>query len=207
MFRLRTKNLRWRSNKCHPPVVSPLLLSCKLRIRFICQSIIWYPCIKHICFWIKWYWLLKSNVFLSQWTLSYPNCKHNLWYRQSGIHANHRVTNLNLISTASLIISLKSSLIICFAILSYNIIVWATCNNLPRETYQLERQDPGRIFFFLIKKIEAKPKDTNSLAVKLLSLLIHFIAQSVFLFTQGKNCIAFSILCFHLHLRFTNLVI
>ena len=122
-------------NICHPPVVCPLLLSCKLRFRFICQSIIWYPCIKHICFWIKWYWLLKSSVFLSQWTLSYPNCKQNLWYHQSGIHANHSVTNLNLIFTSSIIISLKSSLIICFANSPYNIFVWAECNNLSRETY------------------------------------------------------------------------
>ena len=133
--RLRTKNLRWRWNLCHPPVVSPLLLSCNLRFRFICQSIIWYPCIKHICFWIKWYWLLKSSVFLSLWTLSFLNCKQNLWNHQSGIHANHSVTNLILIFTASIIISLKSSLIICFAISPYNIFVWAACNNLSRETY------------------------------------------------------------------------
>ena len=72
------------------------------------------------------------------------------------LHGIASVMNSILISTASFIISMKSLSDNLFCNLPYNITACATCSDSSREIYSLDRHNPGKIFFFLIQKIEAK---------------------------------------------------
>ena len=106
--------------------------------------------------------------------MSYPNCKHdrsatNLIYDIIKVafihiilHGIACVINSISISTSSFIISIKSLFDNLFCNLSYNVTAWATCNYSSREIYSVNKHKPGKIFFILIQKIDAKLELKNN---------------------------------------------